>query len=313
MKKEPVDIHLCCPCERKSALDFGSYEISCKNESCPHHKERPFNYIDGQPILVSDILNDTLVDPCNVATKVARRRFKKRALSISEKIFSSVSQENALQLLELIADGQPKKILIIGGGEKGAGVDLLEKNSLLTCISCDIYASENTNFVADAHYIPVSGDSIDVVWIQAVLEHVLEPSVVVAEIHRVLKLGGICYAETPFMQQVHEAGYDYQRFTLLGHRYLFRDFELIDHGQTRGAGEALAWSLKSFIWSLTRSKLLARILGKFFSIILRQFDPLMSDRAKFDNSSGVYFIGKKKDVNDRLRHKDVPGLYGGLQ
>ncbi len=48
------------------------------------------------------------------------------------------------------------------------------------------------------------------------------------EIHRVLKDDGIVYADTPFMQQVHEGAYDFTRFTLSGHRWLFKNFALLD-------------------------------------------------------------------------------------
>jgi len=56
--------------------------------------------------------------------------------------------------------------------------------------------------------------------VQAGLEHVRDLWQVVAEIHRVLKDDGLVYAETPFMQQVHEGPYDFTRFTESGHRYL---------------------------------------------------------------------------------------------
>jgi len=56
----------------------------------------------------------------------------------------------------------------------------------------------------------------DAVWIQAVLEHVLDPVRVVAEIHRVLRPGGLVYSEIPFMQEVHEGAYDFTRFRLSG-------------------------------------------------------------------------------------------------
>lgn len=63
---------------------------------------------------------------------------------------------------------------------------------------------------------------------------------------RVLKPHGMLYAETPFMQQVHERAYDFTRFTANGHRWLFRRFEQIDAGVNRGsgAGPALAWSVR---------------------------------------------------------------------
>jgi hypothetical protein len=45
---------------------------------------------------------------------------------------------------------------------------------------------------------------------------------VASEIHRLLKSGGFVYSEIPFMQQVHEGAYDFTRYTLVGHRALFR-------------------------------------------------------------------------------------------
>ena len=70
----------------------------------------------------------------------------------------------------------------------------------------------------------------------------------VAEIHRVMKASGYVYAETPFMQQVHEGAYDFTRFTVLGHRYLFKDFDSIIIGGNGGSGEVLSWSIKHFVW-----------------------------------------------------------------
>ena len=65
-------------------------------------------------------------------------------------------------------------------------------------------SSRNTQFVADAHRVPLATESVDALVIQAVLEHVLDPWRVAAEIHRVLRPGGLVYADTPFLQQVHE-------------------------------------------------------------------------------------------------------------
>ncbi len=61
-----------------------------------------------------------------------------------------------------------------------------------------------------------------------------------AEIHRVLRPGGIVYADTPFLQQVHEGAYDFTRFTDSGHRFLFRRFERIDSGSVAGCGHGAA-------------------------------------------------------------------------
>ena len=83
----------------------------------------------------------------------------------------------------------------------------------------------------------MADDSCDAVVVQAVLEHVLDPQVVVDEINRVLKPGGLVYAETPFMQQVHAGRYDFSRYSDAGHRWLFRQFEEVDRGLSAALGD----------------------------------------------------------------------------
>ena len=92
------------------------------------------------------------------------------------------------------------------------------------------------HLVTDAHKLPFEDGVFDGVWVQAVLEHVLEPATIVDEIYRVLRRGGLVYAETPFMQQVHERAYDFSRFTQSGHRWLFKRFSEINAGPIGGCG-----------------------------------------------------------------------------
>ena len=120
-------------------------------------------------------------------------------------------------------------------------------------IGTDIYHSPHVTLIADGHLLPFADQSVDGVWIQAVLEHVLDPQQVVAEIHRVLRPDGLVFADTPFMQQVHEGAYDFTRFTLSGHRWLFRHFALIDAGTSGGAGLATLWSLRYLVRAMTGS------------------------------------------------------------
>ena len=114
----------------------------------------------------------------------------------------------------------------------------------------------------------------------------------VAEIHRVLRPGGVVYAETPFLQQVHEGAYDFTRFTDSGHRYLFRDFERIDSGQVAGAGTALRWSIGYFVRALTRSVALGRIASLAF-FWLSYLDRFLDPAHSLDAASSVFFLGRK--------------------
>jgi len=188
------------------------------------------------------------------------------------------------------------KILIVGGGEIGSGLSILYSCLKDNIIAFDIYESQNVDFVADAHFIPIQGDYFDLVIIQAVLEHVLDPKQVVAEISRVLKNDGIVYAETPFMQQVHEGPFDFTRFSESGHRFLFNNFKQISSGYTSGVGTSLVWALDFFFSGLFRS----RYVGKIARIVffwLRLFDNIVPDTFNIDGACGVYFMGKKAEVN----------------
>jgi SAM-dependent methyltransferase len=205
--------------------------------------------------------------------------------------------------------GTPR-VLIVGGGTVGTGASSLCTDREVEAISLDLYASPNTTLVADGHRLPLVDGSVDAVWIQAVLEHVLDPSAVVAEIHRVLKPDGVVFADTPFMQQVHEGIYDFTRFTLHGHRWLFRRFEVIDAGVTRGAGTGLVWSIRYFIRALTRNTHAGTLLTLPF-FWLRYLDQLLDNGMSADAASGVFFVGRRSDTS--LAPKDMVGFYDELR
>lgn len=69
---------------------------------------------------------------------------------------------------------------------------------------------------ADAHHLPFSDGCIDAVACFEVLEHTTDPELVLAEIARVLKPGGFAELSKPFLYPVHDAPYDFQRWTVHG-------------------------------------------------------------------------------------------------
>ena len=202
----------------------------------------------------------------------------------------------------------PRVVLIVGGATLGGGTAPLYESPHLRVLSFDVYASPSTAFVADAHCMPIADASVDAVWVQAVLEHVLEPARVVSEITRVLKTGGLVYAETPFMQHVHEGPFDFTRFTHSGQRWLFRDFEEVESGCVAGAGTQLAWAIEHFGRALTRSRTAGKMLRAAFFWV-RWFDTVAGPRENLDAASALFFFGRK--ATQSIPAKAIPGYYRG--
>ena len=221
------------------------------------------------------------------------------------------SIENVNHILDLLFHSNDNaRVLIIGGGTIGEAMEPFYDDPRVELVSFDIYASPYVQFLADAHQVPLSDDSFDAVIIQAVLEHVLEPANVVSEIYRVLKKDGIVYAETPFLQHVHEGAYDFTRFTESGHRYLFRNFASIRSGVSAGAGTQLLWSLDYFFRGLFRSRNAGKLI-KLCCFWLPYFDRLIPTPYNVDAANGVYFLGKKQE--SAIHGKDIVQYYQGAQ
>ena len=304
-------IPFCCPlC--KSKLFKAESVMVCSNTECSHSKDSySFKISKGLPILISSDFTDTLFESNQIKSYIPRK--SSFLTFIRNKIISrpsKVSKENCKNFIEeIFLLNENPKILIIGSGEKGSGTDELWQHEKIAIHGTDVYKTSYVDFISDSHYLPLEDNYYDGVWIQAVLEHVVEPIKVVNEIYRVMKLGGIVYAETPFMQQVHEGSHDFTRFTVLGHRYLFKKFELIKLGGNQGPEVVLTWSIRFFFLSIFRNILISRIFGFIFSLILSPFKFIISKESLFFGPSGVFFLGKKSE--NAISHKDLIELYKG--
>jgi len=307
-KKVVLEI-LRCPKSGSTLKPINNKLIAKSNE-----EKIEYEIIEDYPVLIDFKKSVLKKEDIKSLSSVVERHSYSGLLSIAKGIISppkSATAENVEHILNLLLkENGYARVLIIGGGTIGQGMEPFYKNSRIELVSFDIYASSSIQFIADAHNIPLSENSFDAVIIQAVLEHVLLPAKVVSEIYRVLKDNGIVYAETPFLQHVHEGAYDFTRYTESGHRYLFRKFRLLKSGASAGAGTQLLWSLDNFFRGLLRSKGLGKVIKLFF-FWLQYCDRLIPDSYNIDSASGVFFLGKKQ--NTEISIEEIVAHYKGVQ
>ncbi|MEP6485533.1 MAG: class I SAM-dependent methyltransferase [Rudaea sp.] len=73
--------------------------------------------------------------------------------------------------------------------------------------------SSSPDIFADAEKLPIATSSVDTVVLFEVLEHVPDPAKVISEISRVLRFNGNLLLSVPFLYPIHDAPYDFHRFT----------------------------------------------------------------------------------------------------
>jgi SAM-dependent methyltransferase len=286
---------------------------ACSNTSC-RYQAAGFPVVDGQPVLID--FDDSIFTRAGFAEGRGSviPRFGARSLRNRLRQFAvggnPVTPGNSRQFVAAAKQLAPRPlILVIGGGVRGSGMEAVYADPALRVVGSDVYASPETRLVLDGHHLPFADGAFEGVWIQAVLEHVLDPPVIVAEIRRVLKPGGLVYADTPFMQPVHERAYDFTRFTLSGHRWLFRNFEQIDAGVVGGVGTSAIWSIRYLMRAFLGNKLSQLLAMQLFW--LRYFDGLARRRPNADGAAGVYFLGRRSE--QALTPQDMVAYYEGQQ
>jgi SAM-dependent methyltransferase len=270
-----------------------------------------YRVIENKPILID--FENSVISPGDFdRTIIERSSFYQSKLPFIKRLvspdYSKTKRNFDKIILTLKEQGTAINVLIIGGGTLGKHIDTFYKQDWINIYSTDIYISEHIDFVSDAHSIPLKDASIDLVIIQYVLEHVIDPFTVVNEIHRVLKDKGIVYAETPFLEQVHEGPYDFTRFTENGQRYLFKSFSCLSSGVLGGSGVHLMWSIEYFFRGIFRSV----TAGKFFKLLffwLQYFDLIIPESYKSDSADTLFFMGEKSD--ESLKPKDIIKFYRG--
>ena len=300
----------CCPYCGKS-LNYRQDHIVCKNDLC----NKSFPIVGEIPVIINQDKSAFENSDFEIKKKTYFK-FDAEGLKVFEalkKFLPNIShnlaaKKNFSKLENLLMQKTViPKILIIGAGISGQGIDAILSNKNFIVIESDIAFGPRTSIIADGHCLPFIDGVFDAVICQAVLEHVVDPMLCIAEMYRVLGPDGLIYSETPFMQQVHGGRYDFTRFTYRGHRGVFGNFEEIDSGMTAGPAMAFAWSwvylLQSFAFG-ELSKLFLKLIGTLTVFPLKYLDYLLIKLPNSrDAASGFYFLGKKS--SKKLSIKEI--------
>ena len=138
--------------------------------------------------------------------------------------------------------------------------------------------------------LDIENEKYDTVILSDVLEHIKEPEALIKEIHRITKQNGIFILGVPFYYWIHEAPYDYYRYTKYSLEYLMQKqgFLLLHQMSIGGALDTWAdLSAKIFIG--------IPVIGKYISNMI-QYVILKIGKTKWGtkirkNTSDIFPLG----------------------
>lgn len=310
---EFINTLLRCPGCHSSMLTAISADSDMSCKSCG--SQYPISF--GRPVLLRPDNNLFCQDDYrNAKLPVSGESSRSWQNFIPTPSVNLASQRVLSRVRELLEKMPSAIVLVVGGGCQRQWLDeRLGAGDSVRVIYSDIDSSADVDLFCDGHDLPFVDAAFDAVVTTAVLEHVLYPERVAAEIVRVLKEGGLLYSELPFMQQVHEGAYDFTRYTLSGHRRLFNHVSEIDSGMVAGPGTALVWAIENFALAFMEKALFRKIIKIIIRIFfgwIKYFDLLLKDKpAAMDGASCTYFFGRK--IEEKISDDDIIARYVGAK
>lgn len=285
-------------------LSSGSERLDCP--TC----RREFPIVNGVPVLINETSSVFRIrdfveqkDTFFRSEPWVRRAFFAILPATS---INRVARSNYARMAALLSTMESNpRVLVLGGSIMGAGMEEFRARLNIEFIDTDVSFGPLTKVICDAHEIPLPDHSVNGVVAQAVLEHVADPQRCVQEICRVLKPGGILYAETPFMQPAHATPYDFHRFTFIGYRRLFRQFEQIALGPVGGPGQALGVQYENFLLCFSRNRAVRAFLyvaARWSAFWLKYLDAVLNKSPHAIHCAfGLYFLGRRTEqvLSDR--------------
>jgi SAM-dependent methyltransferase len=197
------------------------------------------------------------------------------------------------------------KLLDIGCGKMPYKKHILSHSGVTDYVGLDIEsaltydAGVKPDFTWDGISMPIESESFDCAFGTEVLEHCPNPEVVMKEVHRVLKPGGVFFFTVPFLWNLHEVPNDEYRYTPFSlERHLKNSgFTDITIKATGGWHASMAqmlglWVRRSSMSSRKR-KILSRFLKPIIKYLIKLDEPENVQFKEGQMITGLYGVAKK--------------------
>ena len=193
-----------------------------------------------------------------------RQKVNEELRSVEQRKFFSPANYNDYQLtVSAIAAYAHGRLIDIGCGDMAYKDVILDKVTQYDTFDVERRVAE-VKFLGDIHNMDTISDSdYDCVLCLEVLEHVRNPFQAVAEVHRILKMGGTLILSVPHLSRLHEEPNDFFRYTKYGLQSLLDDagFEVLQITPRGGIFSFLGHQLSTiFVCSFWHIPMIKRIV-----------------------------------------------------
>jgi uncharacterized protein YbaR (Trm112 family)/SAM-dependent methyltransferase len=168
-------------------------------------------------------------------------------------------------------------------------------------VRLDIKAGAGVDVVGDGHRLPFLDNSFDAAIGLTTIKHLRNPYTFVDELYRVLKPGGLVYAQNVLYDPYHRWPGDYVHFTTSGIVNLFSEFEPVETGVNTGPSYTMFKLVPYYVGCLLGGQSPARYRFALHAAMwalspIRYLDYLLikspwKDFVAFSN----YFLGQKPE------------------
>jgi SAM-dependent methyltransferase/uncharacterized protein YbaR (Trm112 family) len=258
--------------------------------------ERRFRVADGVPVLLPDAgaASEYLAEEGGaMASEYGRER---GLVALRRRLDGWVNRRDtrppALRqaLRQVIWEqGEDAIVLSVGGGPDRWGDHITNLN---------IDRFPNVDVVGDAYALPYADGAVDSILCWAVIEHLEFPERAVAEMHRVLRPGGMALLGTPFLQAFHAYPNHFQNLTVVGQdRMLERAGFVVNASGGHGATFALIDLCSVYVRSFLPGRLLPGLIARMLPLLAVATAPLDRRLAQRPNghviASNVFTLAER--------------------